>query len=413
MRWKTMLALLCAFLTLAQGCLAFSDTVATLDQADALTLTVGGLEIRQITGTENGQQVLNAFLSPLSAQVAVNADAAYLAILSAGQEAASVQLGPDLWPDTKTLPHMLLNRFFSETLPALFDACMPAEEPPEPELRNVNVRNLPRSTQRTTLTVTPAQLVASPAVAQIRECAAQLSAHLAQADEITAWAENLEAVSNLTVKRLENDAGEPVAWNVTGNISSGGKDVRKMTLYGGMDGMNAYVSLKLPARSGKNNFELVIDLKAKTGKKKNTWAGTISFKRVMNGVSCTITDTVDLENEHTSGEQISGSVKRQLTEGGIKTVWTVKPVLASDGHGFQGTLKVTKKHAQTQVWELAVALSVREGAEAGTATAEGLSEFAAQLAEYLADYRSKLEPGDQRQLDHMLRTDAWMNGPLQ
>ncbi|MBQ4436012.1 MAG: hypothetical protein II879_07960, partial [Clostridia bacterium] len=178
-------------------------------------------------------------------------------------------------------------------------------------------------------------------------------------------------------------------------------------------GMNAYVSLKLPARSGKNNFELVIDLKAKTGKKKNTWAGTISFKRVMNGVSCTITDTVDLENEHTSGEQISGSVKRQLTEGGIKTVWTVKPVLASDGHGFQGTLKVTKKHAQTQVWELAVALSVREGAEAGTATAEGLSEFAAQLAEYLADYRSKLEPGDQRQLDHMLRTDAWMNGPLQ
>ena len=42
MRWKTMLALLCAFLTLAQGCLAFSDTAAALDQADALTLTVGG-----------------------------------------------------------------------------------------------------------------------------------------------------------------------------------------------------------------------------------------------------------------------------------------------------------------------------------------------------------------------------------
>ena len=59
-----------------------------------------------------------------------------------------------------------------------------------------------------------------------------------------------------------------------------------------------------------------------------------------------------------------------------------------------------------------MALSAREGADAGAVTAEGLPEFAAQLAKYLADYRSKLEPGDQRQLDHMLRTDAWMNGPL-
>ena len=179
----------------------------------------------------------------------------------------------------------------------------------------------------------------------------------------------------------------------------------------GNSGGNVYVSLKLPARSGRNDLELVISLKDQAGKRKNTWSGTLSYRHVMNGDSYVVKDTLSLTDEHQDGEEISGTVKREETVGGIKTVWTLTPELTGDGQSLQGTLNVKKKHAQTQVWQAECALSVTAGADEEPASCGDAAQFAAALAGWLDGYRSGLSPADQRQLDHMLRSNAWLNGP--
>ena len=406
-----MLALLCALLLLTQSCLALSGTLDALDAAESLTLTVGGLKVERLTGSDKGLQTLNAFAAPLSASVAVGGDTALLRLMAGDREISSLRMDADA--GTERLPHKALEAVFTEALPALFDACMPAEEPPEPEERSVSVRNLGRSTRRTTLTVTPEQFAAAgPALAGFRECVSRLSAHLPHAAEIMVWLDQMEAVSDLTLKRLENDGGDAVAWQLTGQIASGGKDVRKLTLYGGVNGKNVYVSLKLPARSGKNRLELTADLKDTAGKKKNTWSGTVTYKRNMNGVSLTLKDTVDLTDDHSDGEKITGSLKREHTADGIKTVWTVTPSLRGDGRSLEGRLTCRKKHAQTVVWQAELTVSAAVGADPGEAAAADETLFAAQVLNYLTGYRNSLPEADRRQLDHMLRTDSWMNGAV-
>lgn len=409
MRLRPLLALLCAMLMLAEGCLAFSDTADALDAAESLTLRVSSLTLQQLTGNEHGRETLNAFLSPLSAEIAFRDETAALKLLASGREVAALGLAAQEYPDIGTLPQEAFLRLFTETLPQLFDEMLP-EETPEPEVRQVRVKNLPVSARRTTLTVTPEQLRASEALRSLKANVSAISAHLPHHAEIAAWLENLTAVSSLTVKRLENAEGEAVAWNITGRISDGGKDVRNLSLYGGVSGLNVYFTLKLPARSGKNSLMLTADLKDKTGRNMNTWSGTVSYKRVMNGVTYTVKDTVDLKNEHASGEKISGSVKRTVTEGGIKSVWTVTPAVTGDGHKLEGTLKVTKKHAQTQVWQATLAVSLSESADPSEDTARDAAQFALRVMSYLEEYRSGLSEADQRQFDHMLRTDAWLNG---
>ncbi len=411
MRWRTMLALLCALLLVAPSCLAFSDTAAALDAADILTLTLNGLKVTQLNGNDRGREALNSFLSPLAARVALDKETARLALLADGAEFASLALASGEWPDPGTMPHRALEAVFSEALPALYEACLPVEEPPEPEERSVSIRNLGRSPRRTTLTVMPEQFAgAETALASLRECVARLSVHLPHAAELNAWMSELNAASALTLKRLEGEDGQALAWQLTGSIASGGKDVRKLTLYGGVKGNDAYVSLKLPARSGKNSLTLTVELKDKAGAKKNTWTGTVTYKRSMNGEACTCKDTLKLENEHDGGERITGTLKREYTAGGIKTVWTLTPSLRDDGGGLTGTLTLKKKHAQTQVWQASLNVSLTAGAEQGESASGGMAEFSAGALAYLTRYRDALPEADRRLLDHMLRTDAWMNG---
>ena len=409
------LALLCAILTLAVPCLALSGTLDRLDAADELTMTISGLSFKQMNGSESGLAVLNAFLAPLSAEVSASSASARLAFRSGQKEISALRLQAAEWPDEHSLPHEALRRLFTEALPALYESCLPAEEAeiPEPEFKNARVRNLPASTQRTTLTVTPAQLAAADDVLGVfRACGSQLCAYLPGAAETTSWLDGLEAASDLTLKRLENADGDAVAWQLTGQVSSNGKDRRKLTLYGGVSGMNVYVSIKLPARSGKNRFELIIDLKDRNGKKESTLEGSITCKRVLDGISYTITDTVKLKNDLTGGEHLTGSIQRSLTEDSIKTVWTVKPDLTGDGNALSGSLTVTKKHAQTQVWQAIADIALKPGISTETETADDPVAFSTQLLSYLSACREALSPDQQRLFDHMLRTDAWMNGPV-
>ncbi len=415
MRWRSLLALLCAMLMLAEGCLAFSDTADALDAAGSLTLQVGGLNVLQLTGNEHGRETLNAFLNPLSAEISLREETARLKLSASGREVASLGLDAEAYPDVGTLPHEAFRRLFSETLPELFDEMLgmvPEEEIPEPELKKVRIRNLPTSTRRTTLTVTPEQFRTSRAVEGLKAQAAVISAHLPFHDELIAWMGKMTAAGSLTFRRLENDEGEPVAWSISGRVSDGGKDVRNLSLYGGVSGLNVYFTLKLPARSGKNNLELTVNLKDQAGKKTSTWSGTVTCKRSKDRVSYTVKDTLSLKNEHAAQEQISGSIKREVTEGGIKSVWTLTPALTGDGRRLEGTVKVTKKHAQTQAWQAELAVSMSEGAETEEAAAGDAAQFALQLTSYLTEYRNSLSKADQRQLDHMLRTDAWLNGPV-
>ena len=409
MRWKSMLALLCAILTLTQCALGASDTLEALNAADSLTVTVDSWQFGQMTASEDGLRVLNAFLAPIRATVELGG-AARLAVLAGEKEIASLSLAGQDWPKTDPLPFAALERVFTEALPALYDACLPEEGEPEPELRNVKVQNLPRSTQRTTLVI-PAETfnAAQTALDTFRGSAAAVCAHLPHAAELTSWLDAMSAVSDMTLKRLMDDEGRPVAWQLTGDVTSGG-DRRKLTLYGGIDGLNAYISLKLPARSGRNRLELTISLSDKVGKKKNTWSGTVSYKRAMNKDSYTAKDTVKLTNAHSEGEQITGSIKREVTADGIKTTWTLKPDLTGDVKTLRGQVELTKKYAQTQVWQTDVSVTVAVGAAPAAASDADPTAFAARLMGYLAEYMNGLSPRDQRQLTHMLRTDSWMNG---
>ena len=410
MRFRTALAALCALLLMAEGCLAFSDTADLLDKAEGVTVRLSDVKVQQLTGNDHGRETLNAFLAPLSAEIALNAEAARLAVLASGQEVSALSLEGQKLPDTGLLPHEAFRRLVTETLPDLFLELLP-EEVFEPELRKVKIKNLPSSVQRTVLSATQEQLAACGTLEQLKADWAAMSAYLPHHEEMSAWLANLTAVSALTVQRLENEAGEPVAWNITGRVSDGGKDVRNLSLYGGVNGLNAYFTLKLPARSGKNTLELTINLKDKAGKKTNTWSGTITCKRRKDGVSYTVKDTVDLENSHSGREEISGSVKHEVTEDNIKSVWTLVPELTGDGHQLAGTLKVTKKYAQTRVWQVTLAVSAAEGAELKPGAADEAG-FAGGLMAYLQGYVGGLSPEDQRQLEHMLRTDAWLNGPV-
>ena len=133
---------------------------------------------------------------------------------------------------------------------------------------------------------------------------------------------------------------------------------------------------------------------------------------VLNGVSLTLKDTVDLTDDHSDGEKITGSLKREHTADGIKTVWTVTPSLRGDGHSLEGRLTCRKKHAQTVVWQAELTVSAAVGADPGEAAAADETLFAAQVLNYLTGYRNSLPEADRRQLDHMLRTDSWMNGAV-
>ena len=410
MQRKLIALLLAAVLLLSLS--AAADTLDALDGSEALTLQVDSAAFTQLNASEAGTDVLNAFLKPLSAEISLTADQARLAFSANGEEISALRVAGDSPAGAKALPMQALRDVFETALPQLYAACVSEEEPPEPTVKNTSVRNLPRSTQRTDITVTPEQLAAAQdSLAVFRAAAAALCAHLDCAEEITAWADALTAAGDLNLRRLEDAEGRAIAWQLTGRVSRAGEDVRKLTLYGGVSGMNTTVTLKLPARSGKNDLQLTIDLKEKKGKKENSWDGTISFKRTMNGDTVSIKDTIKLRNALGDSEALTGSVKREVVKDGIKAVWTLVPALTGDGRTLSGTATLTKKHAQTQVWQLQLRLSLSAAAPQQSEAADDPAVFRQELLRWLSGYFSALSPAEQRQLAHMLRTDSWMNGP--
>ena len=142
MRFRTALAALCALLLMAEGCLAFSDTADLLDKAEGVTVRLSEIKVQQLTGNDHGRETLNAFLAPLSAEIALNREAARLAVLASGQEVSTLSLEGQKLPDTGLLPHEAFRRLVTETLPDLFLELLP-EEVFEPELRKVKIKNLP------------------------------------------------------------------------------------------------------------------------------------------------------------------------------------------------------------------------------------------------------------------------------
>lgn len=401
-------ALICLLALCAAACAAESAGQSASPAPEQLTLTVGPLNFRTLNASsDEGLETLNAFLAPLAARVSVRQDGARLAFLADGQEIAAADAA-DL-ADTAALPTDALYRLFDEALPALYEAALPQEAPPEPTLRRAQVKNVGLSTQRTAVQVTSAQLEAfRPA---LEEAVAALSAHLPHAGNLRAWAAAMQPVGDLTLTRLEDEAGAPVAWQLTGRIASGGQDTRQLTFYGGVHGLDAYISLKLPARSGRNSLQWVVDLNDRTGGKENTLTGTITYKRAMNGDSYTVKDTVDLRAAPGALTALSGSVRRECTAGGVKSVWTAAPSLTGDGRTLAGTVSLTRKYAQTQVWQAVLNVSLSTEPLPVLPAPLSLPAFTQALTRYFADTRAALSPERRRLLDHTLRTDAWMYGP--
>ena len=396
------ITLACLLAASAVPALAADSALDALLRAEQLTLTLGPLRFDVLNASsDEGLETLNAFLAPLTAVASADAQGGCMAFAANGEVIAAVRAD-----DVAGFPQLdAVARLFDEILPSLYDSCFVPDEPPEPELKNASVKNLPRSTQRTTVTVTDAQLsLVRPAAAEVL---AALTAHLPCSGAMVRWAQDMNAVNSLTLKRLENADGEAIAWQLTGRIASGGKDPRQLTLYGGVSGLNAYISLKLPARSGRNNLDCTVSIARRAGKKQNTIEGTVSFKRTLDRETLTIKDTVSLKSVPGGGQETwSGSVKRELTEDGVKTVWTLKPALTAQGNSVAGSVILTKKYAQTQVWQAAIGLSL-------TAQPAVLPEpsdeaaFLQALTRYFQDTRARLSPDRQRLLDHMLRSDAW------
>ena len=225
---------------------------------------------------------------------------------------------------------------------------------------------------------------------------------------------------------LDKEQGD-MGLQFTGRAARG-EDVRKVTLFGGYTpGRGGYLSLALPAVSGKNNFKITFTGKLTQKSESSTLTLEGSYTRSFNGESESASLEGDLKNTIKNGDETwSGKVTVQENRGGVKAVWTVSPKLLFDNDGLHGTIGLQKKSGSAVKLKGEVTVNARgledmlapavdsakdlrgmERARARAVVMEEMTSFTRVMTRLMAGL-----PEEARLLlTHDLRTDAWMNGP--
>lgn len=224
---------------------------------------------------------------------------------------------------------------------------------------------------------------------------------------------------------LDKEDGD-MGLQFTGNAALG-EDKRKVTLFGGFTpNKGGYLSLSLPAVSGKNKMKLTVSWKETEKNGQHTLTLEADYTSTLNGESQTAAMDVSLKNTvKNETESWTGTVSLETGAADGKQQWQLKPTLTLDQTGLHGEISVQKKVESKTKLKATLSLTLTDwDAEMPTLNSandlRGMDEPAAlqilnqelqPLSQSLAHLMAALPEDSRTLLLHDLRTDAWMNAP--
>lgn len=246
----------------------------------------------------------------------------------------------------------------------------------------------------------------------------------AQAEELL---RSLSFSGECRFKRFLDKEGGDMGLQFTGRAARG-EDVRKVTLFGGYTpGRGGYISLALPAVSGKNNFKVTLTGKLSEKNTQHTLTLEGTYTRTYAGETQTASLDVSLKNAIKDGnEEWSGKVSVDTKEKGVKSAWTLTPALTFTDDGLQGRIGIRQKKDGDQVLKAVLSLSLKEADEipvpeaAAAKDLRGMDESQARavvagemtgFTQVFMGLIAALPEETRSVLTHDLRTDEWMTAP--
>ena len=414
-----LLCLLSALLPLSAQA-GFSDAWTALETSEnGMTVSVSGLEVTWLNTTDSSLTLLNGLLSPLSVRFSAGPAGDFLAL---SDEDSGKEIIASAGKETdQALPYpaglTALRRLWEQRFPALFEylSGVSGEEPPEVEEKSTYFNVLGSSPARQSLTVSREQFALLPPSA-LQPFLNDLKAVFAGSrvhDDLSGYLDQMTLESEMVFHRNLDGNGQDMAYQLGGRIGSGGADIRKLTFVIGRSGDIFYFSVKAPAVRGGNSFQAVMNVpKWSTSRGKVSRDCTFTVKTVKGNDTRTTEDTLRMECRKGTEEAVTLRLDREEKHDGITENWqfSLKLDSAPDG-SLSGTLSGWQKHAASYVVKWSSRVSVTPGQPALSRPVLSRGQAAGALLELLAMKRNALSYKDQRQLDHLLRTDAWMNGP--
>ena len=393
----------------------FSDAWDALERNPAgVKVTVSSPEVTKLNATEEALSLLNAYLSPLVLEVSDIAGEGLIR-LSDRESGETVAFRPGETPES--LPCLsaaqALHDLWETALPNLFTTLY-GDEPPEVEEKGTSFRVLGYSPARQSLAVSKALFSVLPetALSPALEGLKAVFRDYAVSPAVSAYLDSLTLEGEMTVRRNLNGDGQDLAYQFAGRIGAGGEDIRKLTFIIGKNGDIFYLSVKAPAVRGSNSFQAALTVpKWSETKTKSSRKITLSIRQTLDKETWKLDDSLQLTSQKGKDEGISAVLERETSDGSVKQTWngTLRLSGTADG-GLEGTLSFRQLHASSDVirWQADVSLMPADT----EAAAETVSETQAvmMLAQLLAGKRDRLSAEERRQLDHLLRTDTWMNG---
>ena len=230
-------------------------------------------------------------------------------------------------------------------------------------------------------------------------------------------------------KRFLDKENGDMGMQFTGVAEKNG-DKRKVTLFGGYTpGKGGYISISLPAASGKGN-NLKITLAAQLTNKNDIRTLTLegAYVRKLGDQNAEAELEGTLKNKMADeSESWSGKLTLTQTENKVKNVWTLQPELMFQDDGLSGTVRIQRKTGgkvtlkgeakvlltTSEAWEFPQVRSAKNlKDESADRIRQAALEEVSPLAELISQLFSGLSETERTQLLHDLRTDEWMNGGM-
>lgn len=228
-------------------------------------------------------------------------------------------------------------------------------------------------------------------------------------------------------KRFLDKKGGDMGLQFTGNAALG-NDVRKVTLFGGYTpDKGGYISLSLPAVSGKNSLKISFAGKVYKADTYNTLTLEGSYSRTLDGQTHSATLDASLKNTIKKGNETwSGKITLTEKQKDKNDTWILTPELTFTEAGLQGNIALRKKEGETTALKCAVQLHMQQAeaiqppAALAARDLRGMTEekaraiAAAELIPLTGTFMQLLAqlPEESRVLlTHDLRTDSWMTAP--
>ena len=393
----------------------FSDTWDALKQnPSGVKVTFSSPEVTKLNAKEEALSLLNAYLSPFTLEVSDIAGNGTIRLSDRESgEAAAFRLRET----PEALPYLsaeqALRGLWDTGFPALFTALC-GEEPPEIEEKGTSFRVLGYSASRQSLTVSKALFSVLPkeALTPVLDGLKAVFRDYEVSPAVSAYLDQLTLEGEMTVRRNLNGEGQDLAYQFAGRIGTGGEDVRKLTFIIGKNGDIYYFSVKAPAVRGGNNFQAALTVpKRSETKTKSSRKITLSIRRTVDKETWKLDDSLQLSSQKGKEEAITAVLERETSDGSVKQTWsgTLRLSATEDGH-LDGTLSFRQLHASSDVirWQANVSVSPAEAETAADTVTE--TQAVMMLAGLLTKKKNQLPEKERRQLEHLLRTDAWMNG---